>query len=201
MGGYGSGRWYRWNKQTTIEEVRRIDIRYLKKRGWLIDKPGNFMSCTLSWTCQGEPNGFINVQFHFDRLELDYRFREGDGDWVPIKQTILLENTPCHYGGSRKWFTCPECHNRVGILCGAGQLFLCRHCYQLPYGSQMESGLDRLISKKHKLGNKIFEDYDGSGWRKRKGMQCNTFDRLYACYAELEDQIDTSLYNQFLSLS
>ena len=27
MGGPGSGGWYRWDKRTTTEEIKRIDIR------------------------------------------------------------------------------------------------------------------------------------------------------------------------------
>lgn len=38
MGGIGSGNWYRWDKRTTIEETKRIDIRYMRQQGLL--KPG-----------------------------------------------------------------------------------------------------------------------------------------------------------------
>jgi hypothetical protein len=34
MGGKGSGSYYRWNKKTTCEEIRRIDVRHLRKMGW-----------------------------------------------------------------------------------------------------------------------------------------------------------------------
>ncbi|WXG55377.1 MAG: hypothetical protein ROD09_11150 [Candidatus Sedimenticola sp. (ex Thyasira tokunagai)] len=47
MGGLGSGNWYRWDKKTTAEEVHRVDIRYLKKQGYLT--PG-YMGW-LSWSC------------------------------------------------------------------------------------------------------------------------------------------------------
>ena len=33
MGGSGSGNRYRWNKQTTLDDVKRIDIRYMKSGG------------------------------------------------------------------------------------------------------------------------------------------------------------------------
>ncbi len=36
MGGRGSGSYYRWQSDTTkTEETHRIDIRFLKKRGYL----------------------------------------------------------------------------------------------------------------------------------------------------------------------
>lgn len=200
MGGPDSGTQYRWNGKTTMEETRRIDIRFLKRRGWLVDRPDQVCSGTLSWASRGEQNGFINAKCYHNRLELDYRYRENGGDWMPIKQTILLESTACHYGGHRKWLSCPQCHSRVGILCGAGKLFLCRNCYQLPYRSQMEGGIDRLISQKHKLGDKIFENFDGDGYRKRKGMHQKTFDRLLTHYLEIEGQINASMYGRYLAL-
>lgn len=58
MGGRGSGTWYRWDKKTTCEEVKRVDIRYLQKQGYL--KTARFG--TLSWSprnasrCEGHGN-------------------------------------------------------------------------------------------------------------------------------------------------
>ena len=187
MGGKGSGTWYRWDTQTTIEQIRRIDIRLLKARGSLVKHPNQVSVGNLSWSRGGEPSGYINFRCYFDRLELSYRYREGDGNWVPTDQTIHLEHTPCHFGGDRAWFTCPRCQRRVGILCGAGVLFLCRHCYRLPYRSQMEGKIDRLITRKHELGEKIFEHYEnGEGYGKKKGMHWKTYNRLAAKYHHLE---------------
>jgi len=42
MGGLGSGSWYRWDSKYTVEQCHRLDIRYLKRQGWL--KPGYFGS-------------------------------------------------------------------------------------------------------------------------------------------------------------
>ena len=47
--------------------------------------------------------------------------------------------------------------------------------------------MDRLVSQKHKLGERIFEYYDyGEGWGKKKGMHQVTFDRLNARYQAME---------------
>ena len=40
MGGLGSGNWYRWDTRTTTEQIHRVDIRYLRKQGFL--KEGTF---------------------------------------------------------------------------------------------------------------------------------------------------------------
>lgn len=51
MGGKGSGNWYRWDKKTTIEEVRRIDRANIKqnnrKNTWYIYK-GHRIWCSQS---------------------------------------------------------------------------------------------------------------------------------------------------------
>ena len=185
MGGTGSGGWCRWNKQTTTEEVKRIDIRYMKKQGLL--QPNTAGS--LSWKCGDEPSGDIRYSCYQHELQLHYRYREYGGDWQSVEQRIPFDRTHCHYGGERLWFLCPRCNKRVGLLYGADVLFLCRHCYKLPYTSQNQGYTDRVIGQKHKLGRQIFEHYDnGYGWGKKKGMHWKTFDRLNAKYQHLEQQ-------------
>ena len=132
-------------------------------------KPG-YMG-NLRWTRNGEPNGDIRYACYQSHLQLNYRYREGEDEWKPIEQQIYFERTPCHYGGERLWFLCPRCNRRVGVLCAYDVHFLCRHCYQLPYSSQQESRIDRIISQKHKLGARIFEHYEyGEGFGKKKGI-------------------------------
>lgn len=195
MGGIGSGNRYRWNTKTTTDEVKRIDLRYLKRIGAL----SGFRSGSLKWTVGGEPSGRINYISYHDRLELKFRYRERGEDWRPVNQTIPYERTPCHYGGERHWFLCPNCNRRVAVLYGADVLFLCRHCYRLPYASQQEGYINNLISQKHKLGARIFEYYEyGEGWGKKKGMHWKTFNRLQDKYLRLErswcDHMDQYLH-------
>jgi hypothetical protein len=52
----------------------------------------------------------------------------------------------------------------------------------------MGGEIDRLIKAKHKIGYRIFEGYDGDGWRKKKGMHQKTFDLGYARYLELGER-------------
>ena len=185
MGGPGSGDWYRWGKKTTTDEVKRIDIRYMRKQGLL--KPG--AQGSLNWTCRGEPSGNVRYTCYPHELQLHYRYRKNNEDWQPVEQRITLERTRCNYGGDRPWFRCPQCFKRVAVLYGADVLFLCRHCYQLPYTSRNQGYMDKLIDQKHALGKRIFEHYEfGEGWGKKKGMHRKTFNRLHARYNLLDAQ-------------
>lgn len=193
MGGMGSGSYCRWSKKTTTKEVKRIDIREMKKRGWL--EPRGL--CSMSWTCGGEPSGDIRYQVNHEGLTLTYRSRSYGEDWQDIKERISFSRSACNFGGERLWFLCPHCGRRVAVLYGADARFLCRHCYDLPYATQMTCRLGRLIDKKHKLGYRIFEDYDGCGCQKRKGMHQKTFDRLYEQYWRLDLAIDDGITARF----
>jgi hypothetical protein len=188
MGGKGSGMWYRWSKKTTIEETKRIDIRRMKKQGLIV--PGRLGS--LSWSRGGEPSGDIQYQCFEGRLKLIFRYRENGGEWQSVIQSIRIDETSCNYGGKRLWFLCPDCGKRVAVLSGYRAKFLCRHCYGLPYASQNEGRLNRLISQKHKLGERIFHYYEyGEGWGKKKGMHWTTFNRLNTRFRELESRLDS----------
>ena len=54
-------------------------------------------------------------------------------------QQIQLTSTKCNYGGSRIWFICPNCQNRIGALyCKpSSDEFVCRNCNNLKYQLQM----------------------------------------------------------------
>ena len=62
MGGYGSGN--RWNSKTTTESQHRIDIRWLKKQGYL--RPDTMG--TLSWSWRDKQTGSIGYRMEADRM-------------------------------------------------------------------------------------------------------------------------------------
>ena len=177
MGGRGSGEWYRWNRKTTAEEALRLDVRYLRKRGW-INSPGTTGS--LSWSCGGEPSGWIRFRVEQDRLVLMYKYRSHGSDWQDYEEEVLLERTACNYGGERTWFLCPHCGKRVAVLYCAEHKFLCRHCQGLSYSSQNETYLERMNRKARKIrrrlgaSDNLFEPIQ----EKPKGMHWKTFERL-----------------------
>lgn len=196
MGGRGSGQYYRGSTRSTCEETRRIDIRYLRQNGLL--RPNRAGS--LSWTCGGEPSGNINYTMYENTMVLNFRAHGyWDDDWESVQQTIWFDRTPCHYGGSRKWFLCPECDSRVGILYGGDVLFLCRHCYRLPYASQGEDFLSRMNRKLDKISNKLEADeytVVDELW-KPKGMHWKTFYRLKMAEINTDERWGNALMARF----
>ncbi len=175
MGGSGSGHWYRWNSKTTIESQYKIDIRWIKKRGYL--HPGT--SGTLSWGSSGEKYGSIGFRVETDRLVLNYRNQHNGGEWENIKDEIFFTWTPCNYGGNRQWFLCPGCNRRVAVVYG-GKYYRCRHCHNLTYPSQRESQPDRLIRKAQKIRVRlgVSRNLRVPILFKPKNMHQKTFDRL-----------------------
>jgi hypothetical protein len=171
MGGPGSGLWYRWQSpRTTLDEVRRLDIRWLHRHGSLNQWPS-----VVTWSRREQLSGSVSVVLVYGSMVIEYCYRQhGTDPWEDIRQVIPLDWTLCHYGGQRPWFRCPGCQRRVAVLCGYDTLFLCRHCYRLPYTSQYETRLDRLSRKLRKLQDRIGHQYS----RKPKGVHWRTWERL-----------------------
>ena len=170
MGGPQFGRWYRWQgTRTTLEEVYRLDVRWLHRHGYLDGR-----THWVTWSRGEQQAGSLLLALQPEGVGLTYRYRVGGGDWESVRQVVTLAWTPCHYGGERPWFRCPGCQRRVAVLCGDDRLFLCRHCYRLPYTSQYETRLDRLYRKLRKLRDRVGEQYA----RKPKGMHRRTWERL-----------------------
>ena len=181
----GRGDWYRWDSKTTTESQHRVDIRYMKKRGFL--KPGS--SGTLTWSRGGERTGWISYRAEEELVTLIYNYRKNGGEWESIEERIALDKTPCNYGGFRRWFLCPHCSKRVALLYGAGRRFLCRHCYGLTYASQQENQADRFMRKarsiRTRLGgdDSLMEPFP----EKPKRMHWQTYWRLQREAGELEN--------------
>lgn len=176
MGGTGSGSWYRWGSKATTESQHRVDIRWMRKHGYL--RAGKFGF--LSWSRRREQTGWISFRVEQDQVVLNYRQRPNGGEWEDVEEVVKFDRTACNYGGYRMWFLCPRCWQRVAVLYGAGKYFLCRHCYDLTYTSQQESGPDRLMRKARKIRVRL-----GVGGNltepilfKPKNMHQKTFDRL-----------------------
>jgi hypothetical protein len=191
LGGVGSGSWYRFNKRTTVEECRGLDVRRLHREGLL--KPNwGFSWC---WSRSGQKTasvgGLVEGGDRAERVVLLFRHRSGPGaEWEGAQQPVALEWTPCNFGGERSWFICPGagCGRRVAVLYGPGRYFLCRHCYDLSYESQHEDKTHRALRRAQKIRQRLggtanmMEPFP----EKPKGMHHETYMRMFWEHHEAE---------------
>jgi len=79
----------------------------------------------------------LTIKTEPEQVILAYRRQNNEGELQDIQYPVLLTRTPCPNGGERRRFVCPAdgCSKRVAVLYG-GEIFACRHCYQLIYDSQ-----------------------------------------------------------------
>lgn len=132
--------------KTEADSLKKIEIWWLKKHGYLIGWKGG----SIRWTHR--PSGYessvgIGVStFGEDQsIRIYYTQTEEDGTKKDFDYKIPLTTTPCYLGGYRYWFNCPwyankiYCGKRVGVLYKGGDYFACRHCYNLSYASRNQS--------------------------------------------------------------
>ena len=183
MGGSGSGTWYRWDKQDTVEDYPKLDIHYLKRHGYL----RNLSMGTITWSRMGEQSASISVAGGTDSVSLRYTYDPPGREPIHVNQLIQLARTPCNYGGTRPWFTCPTCARSVGVLVIAANLPRCRKCLDLPYYSQQCGTLDRLIHRKHKIEKKL----------DRSSLHEATREKIWEDLERVDDRIDQLMLARF----
>jgi len=194
MGGLGSGRLIRLNTKPTVERQTYIDIRWMRRQNGLI--PGT--KGTLNWSSHGNNRGAVDFEVTENCLILKYRHRRQNGTWKDVAQVVFFDQTPCNYGGHRKWFLCSQCQSRVEILYGllrANKYFLCRDCHNLTYTSCNTHPRKRLFDKANKLKRKIGVDPGimDSIPEIPKGMHHSTFYRIVHEIQKLEYLGDLAL--------
>jgi hypothetical protein len=198
MGGLGSGRLLRFNTKPTVERQIYIDIRLMRRQGGLM--PGT--AGTLSWSLHGNSRGAVDFEVAENCLTLKYRQKEKSGAWKDVEQVVFFDQTPCNYGGYRKWFLCSQCKKRVEILYGlqgVGKYFLCRDCHDLTYTSCNTHPAKRLFSKANKLKRKIGVEPGimDSIPEKPGGMHWAIFDNIVHEIKELEYFGDLALLRKW----
>jgi hypothetical protein len=183
MGGYGSGE--RWHSKATTGAALRLDVRWLARKG--LFQPGIAAYLPMHWTRNGKPSGNITVSYDArrpDELLLDYRTRAtGETDWTDVREVVLLEWTPCHYGGERIWCRCPGCGSRCAVLYSMHGRFLCVPCNKLAYSTTRADRLYRLNERGEKITDRLGVEREWVlQWlvapEKPKGMHWRTYDRL-----------------------
>lgn len=175
MGGIGSGSRIGHGKDTTSAYLR-LDIRYLQRQGLL--RPGT--STSIFWSRCGKRVASVRVMAESHCVRLYYRHGKYGEEWKDKDYPVVIEWTPCNFGGQRAWFRCPgtKCGRRVAIIYGDG-LFLCRRCHNLNYESQHEHAWERALRRFQEIREKLGAAPGlGPFPAKPKGMHLRTYDRL-----------------------
>jgi hypothetical protein len=190
MGGLGSGRWWRWDQQTSLNECLSVDVRDWNRRGLL--RAG--LGFSWQWSIHDQPTGSISVRVHADSIVVSYVQGEGTHR-RSVDETVWLASTACHLGGRRRWFSCPGCQNRAAKLYLRSAYFRCRRCCWMPYACQQESPYDRALRRAQKLRRRLGASpcIGEPIAEKPKGMHWRTFKRLQAEVERREQTVDGHL--------
>ncbi len=137
MGGIGSGSWDRSGTKGLADVCDRIDVLDRYRAGRLA--PGD--------VCErlgGVPLLGFTEDGRVNRSDL---------------YLVLIEWTPCRYGGRRPWFRCPgvSCGERVRLLYRPrrSRYFACRRCYDLAYASQRADAFGRARERGMKIRRRL----------------------------------------------
>jgi len=136
----------------TVEQCCALNVTKLTRDGVFRAAPGT--RWFSNWT-DGSGQEIRKIVFRCETwqgLSICFNYRVEDGRPGPLRiqtEVIPVTSTPCHLGGSRRWFQCPLCGGRVGVLYARPNesRFACRKCQDLTYYSAQthNSRIDRLL--------------------------------------------------------
>jgi hypothetical protein len=157
MGGYSSGR-YRERNRGTVEATLRLDVRVLRRQGFLV--PGSVVSGVQRWTrtATGEETGSVSVTVNLadpDAGVVVVRFSL-NGD--PRVQEIPLASRSMRYGGRRYYFLCPKHGRLCEVMPMVDGVFASRQAQRLTYQSQSAEEIDRMRDRAHRLEKRLWPD-------------------------------------------
>lgn len=159
------------------EHLMRLDIRVLHRRGLLWVGGTN----VWNWSRGDEHVGSVRFTVEADSIRLAYSVNGQEAS-----QHIATHTTPCGYGGSRTWFSCPVCRGRAALLYMRSGRFACRSCQRVSYASQSGSESDRGHARYHKLHALIEAG-------KPKWQRWATFNRLEDRFERADERASMSL--------
>jgi hypothetical protein len=156
-----------------------LDVNYMARNGYLDE--GNWNRLYWHQYGQTQLNALIISRGHCIDVSID-----------SFKQSIVLTETPCHLGGTRRWLVCPACYRQMGILYLRSKRFACRKCQRIAYQSQSGNAQDRMVWKYHTLHDKV------CNWKLKRSAR---FNRIFAKYEEVAWQFDELIDQAFQKIS
>lgn len=156
----GSGEWTRIGTRRLVEDTLKIHVSAFKH-----NKTNS--SGMLSWR-NGSQLGFV---FSADAIIFSYAVNA-----LSYKTTVRTERLPCHYGGTRLYFRCPDCGTKRTALFVV-QSIRCRECHNLTYKICNMGLEDRAVYHKDNAAARL-----DSGLQRPKNMHWGTYDRILDRY-------------------
>jgi len=119
--------------KSLVTEYHALNILELARGGRLYP----FSKYDWVWrTDKGARQTTVTITVLTDALQVTFSM----GIHQLVQQKVQLTYSLGPRGGKRRWFVCPTCRQRVGVLYHANGLpFRCRTCCKLAYPSQYQS--------------------------------------------------------------
>ena len=157
MGGYSSGR-YRERNRGTVDAAIRLDLRAMRRQGFLV--PGAVTSGVQRWTrtATGEETGSVSVTVNLADPNAGFVVVRFSLNGDPRVQEIPLASRSMRYGGRRYYFLCPKHGRRCEVLPSVGGVFASRQAQRLTYQSQSADQIDRMRDRAHRLEKRLWPD-------------------------------------------
>ncbi|WP_417495615.1 hypothetical protein [Maricaulis sp.] len=195
MGGYGSGGRNRTGRplygQTSPLAVNRV-----AKAGGL--ESGARLTWQWTWTNGQESTIGIIGHGRCEGVTLAYQYYPSSGcEPVPVRIMVRVEWMPCHFGGERVWWLCPNCQRRCLKLYGWGGRHACRACQHIGYATQQEKHRDRIQSRANRVRKKLGGEPGVESFpRKPKGMHWRTYER----YCDELEAADRAFFREYAAM-
>lgn len=157
MGGSSSGR-YRERNRGTVEGALRLDIRVMRRQGFLVPRGVTSGVQRWHWVATGQETGSVNVTVNLSDPVSGFLTVRFSLNGEPKVQTIDIASVPMRFGGRRYYFICPRRGTRCEVLPMAGGVFASRQALRLTYQSQSSDRVDRLRDRARRLEKRIWPD-------------------------------------------
>ncbi len=131
------GRGVFWKKQT-VDSAYQLDILPIARKLRFDQYAHGDITWTSAW---GKKAKVAIMVWPGGPMRLLYKVTDRKGKEFTYNYEVILDTTPCYYGGYRWWFLCPSCQRRCRILYmpSDSRIFACRICHNLTYSSQQEA--------------------------------------------------------------
>ena len=149
-------------------QYNSLGINYLVRRGLFPEKHAR-------GELRFSGGGGVRFEVHGDFLVFSYACDGG-----PMRAwSVGTETTPTNFNGRRRWYVCPKCGRRVGVLYFSGGGPQCRRCLHLIYPTSREKRMGKAVIKRNRLYRALGADpmQRVATIEKPKGMHWRTFER------------------------